>query len=109
MGLYLWNARVMRLGGALLAGVFASAICAAQDIKVHVTYLCNGERIYAEILALNRPMRLKLTLVHADVPGDRYFPEWRHLEWCEVSRRESSDANYRYTFFTLERQGLMSD
>ena len=48
MGLYLWNARVMRLGGALLAGVFASAICAAQDIKVHVTYLCNGERIYAE-------------------------------------------------------------
>jgi dihydrofolate reductase len=72
-------------------------------------FVNGGERIYAEILALNRPMRLKLTLVHADVPGDRYFPEWRHLEWCEVSRRESSDANYRYTFFTLERQGLMSD
>jgi dihydrofolate reductase len=48
-------------------------------------------------------MRLHLTLVHAEVPGDRYFPEWRHLAWREVSRRESSDANYRYTFFTLER------
>jgi hypothetical protein len=62
MGLYLWNATggrkkaaadalrrcVRRLGVALLAGVFVSAICAAQDIKVHVTYVCNGERIYAE-------------------------------------------------------------
>jgi dihydrofolate reductase len=66
-------------------------------------YVNGGERIFAEILALDRPMRLHLTLVHADVPGDRYFPEWRNLEWREVARRESSDANYRYTFFTLER------
>ena len=66
-------------------------------------YVNGGERIFEEILALPRPMRLHLTLVHAEVPGDRYFPEWRHLDWREVSRRESSDANYRYTFFTLER------
>jgi dihydrofolate reductase len=62
-----------------------------------------GERIFEEVLALERPMRLHLTLVHADVPGDRHFPEWRHLAWHEVSRRASSDENYRYTFFTLER------
>jgi dihydrofolate reductase len=43
-----------------------------------------------------------LTLVHAEVPGDTYFPEWRHLPWRELQRRESSDANYRYTFQTLE-------
>jgi dihydrofolate reductase len=48
-------------------------------------------------------MRLHLTLVHAEVPGDRFFPEWRHLAWREVSRRDSSDANYSYTFLTLER------
>jgi len=66
-------------------------------------YVNGGETIFEEILALDRPMRLHLTLVHADVEGDRYFPEWRHLAWREVSRRESADANYRYTFFTLER------
>jgi dihydrofolate reductase len=66
-------------------------------------YVDGGERIFEEVLALKRPMRLHLTLVHAEVPGDRFFPEWRHLDWREVSRRESSDANYRYTFFTLER------
>ncbi len=65
-------------------------------------YVNGGERIFEEVLALGRPMRLHLTLVHAEIEGDRYFPEWRHLPWREVARRESSDANYRYTFFTLE-------
>jgi dihydrofolate reductase len=66
-------------------------------------YVTGGERIFEEVLALQRPMRLRLTLVHAVVPGDRFFPEWRHLQWREVGHRESSDENYRYTFFTLER------
>jgi len=67
------------------------------------TYVNGGERIFGEVLALERPMRLHLTLVHAEVQGDVYFPEWRHIAWRETSRRASSDANFRYTFFTLER------
>jgi dihydrofolate reductase len=66
-------------------------------------YVNGGERIFEEVMALNRPMRLRLTLVHAQVQGDRHFPEWRHLKWREVCRRDSSDENFRYTFFTLER------
>jgi dihydrofolate reductase len=62
-----------------------------------------GERIYEEVLAMERPMRLYLTLVHAHVEGDTFFPEWRHISWREVAKRESSDANYRYTFYTLDR------
>jgi dihydrofolate reductase len=57
----------------------------------------------AETLALERPMRLQLTLVHADVPGDTFMPDWREMAWKETARRESADANFRYTFFTLER------
>jgi dihydrofolate reductase len=62
-----------------------------------------GERVFEEVLALDRPMRLHLTLIHAEVKGDRYFPEWRRLQWTEISRRASSDKNFRYTFFTLEK------
>lgn len=69
-------------------------------------YICGGQRIYEETFALaaaeRLPLRLQLTLVHAEVPGDTYFPEWRHLRWREISRRESADANYRYTFSTLD-------
>jgi dihydrofolate reductase len=63
--------------------------------------ICGGQRIYEETLPLAG--RIYLTLVHAEVPGDTWFPEWRHLPWRETWRRESSDANYLYTFSILER------
>jgi len=66
-------------------------------------YVNGGERIFEEVLALDRPIRLRLTLIHAEVQGDRLFPEWRNLAWREVARRDSSDENFRYTFLTLER------
>ncbi|HEY5079397.1 MAG TPA: dihydrofolate reductase [Opitutaceae bacterium] len=88
--------------GVRVARSVAQALEIAEAMPGEI-YVNGGERIFAEVLALQRPMRLHLTLVHADVEGDRYFPEWRHLEWRETSRRESSDENFRYTFLTLER------
>lgn len=85
-----------------VAASLAKALATAEDLPGEI-HICGGERIYAETLALDRPMRLHLTLVHAEVPGDTFFPEWRHLAWRETSRRDSADANYRYTFYTLER------
>jgi dihydrofolate reductase len=79
------------------------ALKIAEDLPGDI-YICGGESIYAEILALagQRPLRLYLTLVHANVAGDRFFPEWRHLPWQETERRESADAYWRYTFSTLD-------
>jgi len=85
-----------------VAGSLPDALALAETLPGEI-YICGGEQIYAETLALPRPMRLHLTLVHADLPGDRFFPEWRHLPWRELARRDSADANYRYTFYTLER------
>jgi dihydrofolate reductase len=84
----------------------ASSLGAALDLAEEMPgeiHICGGERIYAEALALTRPLRLHLTLVHTEVEGDTFMPEWRHLAWNETGRRESEDANYRYTFLTLER------
>jgi len=85
-----------------VAASLPDALAIAETLPGEI-HICGGERIYAETLALARPMRLHLTLVHAEVAGDTYFPEWRHLAWRELDRRESADANFRYTFFTLER------
>jgi dihydrofolate reductase len=90
-----------------VANSFRAALAIADDLP-HEIYICGGQRIYEEALALavkpERPVRLHLTLVHAEIPGDRFFPEWRTLTWCELRRRESADANYRYTFLELERR-----
>ncbi len=97
--------------GALLlpAGVHAAIAVrslpealAAAETRPGEIYVCGGQRIYEETLTLARPMQLHLTLVHAEVPGDTFFPEWRHLPWRETARRASADANFRYTFFTYE-------
>jgi dihydrofolate reductase len=88
--------------GVRVAPSVAGALDIAETLPGEI-YVNGGERIFEEVLALERPMRLHLTLVHADVEGDRYFPEWRHLEWRELSRRDSADENFRYTFYNLER------
>lgn len=87
----------------LVANSLTAALIAAEELPGEI-YICGGERIYQETLALagTRALRLHLTLIHADLPGDTFFPEWRHLAWQEVSRREGADAHYRYTFLTLD-------
>lgn len=86
--------------GVYTANNVRAALALAQDLPGTIM-ICGGQRVYAETLPLAD--RLYLTLVHAAVQGDTYFPEWRHLAWRETVRRESADKNFRYTFFTLDR------
>ena len=96
--------RSLEQPGVFVAASFSEAIAIADALPGEI-FICGGQRIYAETLALAattaRPLRLHLTLVHAEIEGDTFMPEWRHLAWREVSRRDSADANYRYTFFEL--------
>ena len=90
--------------GVRVASSLPAALDLAETLPGEI-HICGGQRIYEETLALRRPMRLHLTLVHAEVPGDTFFPEWRHLAWRETARRDSADAHFRYTFYTLEWEG----
>jgi dihydrofolate reductase len=83
-----------------VAGNVPGALAIAQSLPGEIM-VCGGQRIYEETLPLAD--RILLTLVHAEVPGDTWFPEWRHLPWRETWRQESGDGNYRYTFSVLER------
>jgi dihydrofolate reductase len=94
--------RALAREGAQVAASLDEALAVAEALPGEI-FVCGGERIYAECLALARSIRLHLTLVHADVPGDTYMPEWRHFAWREISQRESRDENFRYTFSVLDR------
>lgn len=89
--------------GVRVVPSFPDALAVADELPGEV-YICGGQRIYEETLALadRRVLRLHLTLVHEDVPGDTYFPKWQHLPWRELSRRESPDTIFRYTFYLFE-------
>ncbi len=77
-----------------------TALALAHTLPADIM-ICGGQRIYEETLPIAQ--RILMTLVHAEVPGDTYFPEWRQSHWRETGRRESRDAHYRYTFLNLER------
>jgi dihydrofolate reductase len=64
-----------------------------------------GAEIYRLVLPFAR--RIYLTHVHADVPGDTYFPEFDATQWADVECDPyPADEQHAYpmTFVTLERR-----
>jgi dihydrofolate reductase len=61
-----------------------------------------GAAVYRLVLPIAR--RIYLTHVHADVPGDRYFPDFDATQWADVEcRSQPADDEHAYplTFVTL--------
>lgn len=80
----------------------ADALVLAQDSDREI-FICGGQRIFEEAIVLPEVKRLYLTLVHAEVDGDRHFPEWHHEFPRVIEQRSGADQNFRYTFYVLER------
>jgi len=80
----------------------ANAIQQAEKLPGEI-YVCGGQRIFEEAIALPQVERLYLTLVHAEVEGDRFFPNWRKEFPRIIEQQDGEDQNYRYTFYKLAR------
>lgn len=85
-----------------VAASLSAAIALAEQSPRGI-YICGGQRVFEEAITLPQATRLYLTLVHAHVDGDRWFPEWTHQFPRVLEQREGADENFRYTFFTLAR------
>jgi len=86
----------------------ATSLRSALDLakaEARATFICGGQRIFEEAINLPAVQRLFLTLVHATVEGDRYFPEWRQAFPRVIQKRDSADENFRYTFYECARAG----
>ena len=57
-----------------------------------------------QIFELAMPLadRLYLTIVHTEIEGDAYFPDYSDFKTL-ISQREGKFEEYSYTFLTLER------
>jgi dihydrofolate reductase len=68
-------------------------------------FIIGGAEIYHQAIA--DADRIYLTLVHADINGDTFFPEFEVREWHETSRtrHEADEKNpYAYSFVTYDRK-----
>ena len=89
--------------GCLVVHSLAEAINLAKSRGESEAFICGGARIYAE--AISRAQRFYLTVVHAQVESDTFFPEWDEGAWTMThsSHHEADDKDeYSSTFTLLE-------
>ena len=83
-----------------------SLVDALQDIQDDTeVFVIGGAEIYRQ--AMSDADRIYLTLVHANISGDTFFPEFDTREWNEISRtRHKADEKnpHAYSFVTYDRK-----
>jgi dihydrofolate reductase len=87
--------------GCIVVHSLEEALATAGDDPE--VFVIGGAEIYREMLA--RADRLYLTLVHARIAGDTYFPEFDLREWRETAReRHEPNDQHRYacSYITYE-------
>ena len=90
--------------GAALAHSLDDALDTARDWGEREVFIVGGAAIYA--LALPLADRLEITLVHAEVKGDTYFPEFDLAAWTltEDDHREADQRHpHAFSFRCYER------
>ena len=91
-----------RAAGCLVTHSLDDAMnSAGNDSEI---FIIGGAEIYRQ--AFGRANRIFITLIHARIEGDTYFPEFEGPPWREISReRHERDENnpYPFSFLTYER------
>lgn len=92
--------------GCEVVHTLAQAIEVASQQSSNEIMVIGGATIYQQLMPAIE--RIYLTIVHAEVEGDVYFPALKQTEWQEKERlRHEADAEhaYAYSFCVLEKRG----
>ncbi len=87
--------------GCTVVGSLEEGLGAAEGEELMVI---GGATLYAALLP--RAQRMHLTQIHADYPGDTFFPEWPLKLWREIQREDypaGPALPHAYSFILLER------
>jgi dihydrofolate reductase len=97
-----------RIGGneVKVASTLSEALELAENGSAESeTFIAGGAQVYRAALAQEAVDRMYLTLVHAEVEADTYFPPYEAADWeVSASERRPADADnpFAVTFTTLE-------
>jgi len=96
--------------GCLIAASLKAAMAIAEERGESEAFIAGGGEIFTQALPLAD--RIYLTLVHAVVEADVFFPEYEPKEWIEAehSYHLADERNqFPLTFKVLERINLGAD
>ena len=74
--------------------------------KSSTVFVIGGADIYKYALPIAK--HLYTTIVHADLEGDTYFPEWDKAEWEEVSREfQAKDEKNKFDMEYIQYERIV--
>jgi dihydrofolate reductase len=91
--------------GCFLVHSIKEALMECKDVNEAI--VMGGASLYKQFLP--KADKLYLTLVHANLKGDTWFPEWYSDEWTEISHEDhlADDKNeYPYSFIIYEKKSV---
>lgn len=86
--------------GATMARSLPQALEIAKNYDTKEVFVIGGGQIFEQ--AIPFADRLYLTVVHTEIAGDAFFPEYTEFTRV-IEEREGKSEEYSYTFITLER------
>ena len=98
-----------KVDGAVIVNSLEHAIDAASKLRTtnqelqtdkDEIFVIGGGQIFEQAIVIAD--KLYLTIVHATIEGDAYFPEYSAFT-KETYRRDSENEKYTYTFLELEK------
>lgn len=92
--------REYQVEGAKIVHSMEEAFECAQKLSEEV-FVVGGAEIYR--MALPRVDRLYLTLIHAEIEGDTWFPDYSNDTFQEVSREDHEGA-LPFSFLVLDKK-----
>lgn len=87
--------------GATMAHSLEQALEIARNYERDEIFVLGGGQIFEEAISIAD--RLYLTIVHTEIEGDAFFPDFSKYTKV-VDEREGKSEVYSYTFKTLERE-----
>jgi dihydrofolate reductase len=95
------NDPACKIDGVIMCGTFDEVFAKAREIEKEEIFICGGGSVYAQTIGIAD--KLYLTIIEANPEADTFFPEYNEFTKI-ISRRESSDENFKYKFIELEKQ-----
>ncbi len=98
-----WQAAGVQAASSIEDALQAGEACVDGGDGAEI-FVIGGEELFRQMW--HQVDRLYLTQVHANIPGDAFFPTFDRNAWREVERTDhGSDQNnpYDYSFLVLDR------
>lgn len=92
--------KLYKASGAVVCHSLEEAIEYAKQKETNEIFIIGGGQIYEQ--GMRFADRLYLTIVEGTFEADTFFPDYADFNTV-VSKKESKDNSYTYTFLTLEK------